>query len=295
MKFSENMPKPKSNIPSNKKTDLDSSSFQFGAAFGGDVIGCLSEAGEEFLVAQRKFEGEVDKALFVFTKSSLAFAFGAWIIRVKSLDPVAVGYCDEIFRMKVLPIHEDGSSPSIFEFSKLDHYEPIENIRMQRSKSLELRELLVSTYISFINWLSQITHNYIKSIKDPDQWKREGRIVSYEIFIKLLNCLDERSQLVAKLLYFGGTRTLEEVLSLEITDVNFKKALINYRSQLVQYPQHVFADIKNLIKNRTSGRVFIGRQDAPLHPSTIFRNLKEAGSRVGLGDSFSPKMLITNI
>ena len=76
--------------------------------------------------------------------------------------------------------------------------------------------------------------------------------------------------------------------------IDFEKKLIKYKNQLVSYPGHVFADIKTLIEQKTSGQVFLGRQNAPLNPATIFRNFKEAALKVGLGQSFSPAMLILN-
>lgn len=104
-------------------------------------------------------------------------------------------------------------------------------------------------------------------------------------------------QLLAKLLYYGGSRTLDEVLSLDLKDVDYKEQVIRYGSQLIAYPAHVFSDIQALTEGRPkpSGRIFIGRQNANLNPATVFRNFKEAGSRIGLGDSFSPKSLTTSV
>jgi hypothetical protein len=98
------------------------------------------------------------------------------------------------------------------------------------------------------------------------------------------------------LLYFGGTRTLEEVLTLNIENVNIDKRFINFGLQPIAYPLHVFADIKDLSQGRKKGRVFIGRRgkSTSLNPATIFRNFKEAATEVGLGQNFTPKMLVTN-
>lgn len=270
-------------------------SSKMSAAFGWDVITGLSDLGKEFLIAQSRFDEEMDRALFLLIQQPFAGAFGAWVTQMRALDQNVVVYCNEIFKLKILPIHDTIQSFSVLQASTLNHDQIINDIRSLRDKTIELREHLVSTYISFINWLSQVTYSYIKPIVDPDQIKRDGRVVSYPVFIKLLGCLDDRSQVVAKLLYFGGTRTLEEVLDLDLKHVDFKTNYINYRSQLVRYPQHILDDIKALTVHRTSGRIFLGRQNTPMNPSTIFRNFKEAGSKVGLGDSFSPKMLIINI
>lgn len=272
----------------------ESLSSQFHAAFGGHVALRLSKKTKDFQAAKKKFMEEVEAALYVFVQQPLIAAFGAWVDKMQGHDPKIVDYCDELFQTWILPVDSDVTFVTLLDVPSLDHGKIINGIRNQRDKPLELRENLVSTYISFINWLSEITFNCIEPIVDPDYQKSYGRVVDYTIFIKLLDCLDEKSQLVAKLLYFGGTRTLEEVLDVEIGDIDFKKDLINYRSQLVWYPQHIVEDIKILIGSRKSGRVFLGRQNAPLNPSTIFRSFKEAGSQVGLGNSFSAKMLTIN-
>lgn len=275
--------------------EKESLSSQFRATFGGHVATRMSKKSKEFLAAQEKFEEDIDKALYIFAKQSLIAAYGAWINKFTSLDPKLFDSCDELLRCWLSPMNLNVDLLTIHDAHLLKHEDIINGIRNQKDLSFEIREHLVSCYISFINWLSEITSNYIKSIIDPDYSKRNGRIIDYKIFIKLLDCLDEKNQLVAKLLYFGGTRTLEEVLELDISHIDFKKNLINFKSQLVSYPQHILEDARLLIVNRKAGRVFLGRQEAPLNPSTIFRNFKEAGSRVGLGNSFSPKMLTTNV
>jgi integrase len=170
----------------------------------------------------------------------------------------------------------------------------IDEIRCRPEVSISDKENLVELYIIFTMWLQSFTYGYIHTIEDPDKVKSRGRTLSLSQFNQLLERLDQKGQLVGKLLYFGGSRTLDEVLDLKLEDVNFKKSLIRYGSQLVSYPEHVFSDIKVLTDSRKKGRVFLGRQEAPLNRATIFRTFKEAGSLSGLGDSFSPKALTTS-
>lgn len=122
--------------------------------------------------------------------------------------------------------------------------------------------------------------------------KKNEKMIKLDDFNKVLEHLDEKYQLVAKLLYFGGTRTLEEILSLEIQHIDFKGEKIFFNGLGIKYPIHVFTHIQNVVKNRTIGRLFLGRQNLPLYPSTIFRNFKIAGKKAGLGDCFTPKDLI---
>ena len=89
--------------------------------------------------------------------------------------------------------------------------------------------------------------------------------------------------IVAKqLLYFGGDRTLDEVLNLKIPDVDFEEHLIGFGAKSVPYPLHVFADIKAIIGKRSKGKVILGRQEGDLNPATVFRNFKTAGINAGM-------------
>ena len=176
-----------------------------------------------------------------------------------------------------------------------DHSTVLDAIRSQKDITLFTREYLVTTYINFMQWLSNETHGYIERLEDPDLVRARGRAFEYLRFIKFLDALKEKEQLVAKLLYFGGTRFLDEILDLQVENVDFEKKMIQYKNQLVSYPGHVFSDISALIGKKTRGQIFSGRQNAPLNPATIFRNFKEAALKVGLEQSFSPAVLILNV
>lgn len=123
----------------------------------------------------------------------------------------------------------------------------------------------------------------------------QGRALPYPSFVSFLSALsNDKSRLVASLLYYGGSRTLEEVLQITLKDVDFEKKVVYFKSTPVNYPAHVFNDIKAIVKPRTSGRLFIGRQGSALNPATIFRNFKEAGVKIGLGSLFTPACLTAN-
>jgi len=189
---------------------------------------------------------------------------------------------------------ENGNLLLIRDIQKPKLLLALEEIRCQRQFDIDLREKLVVAFLYFITWLRVETFRTAFDIEDPDKVKSQGRLISHDVYIKLLSKLDDRCQLVAKLLYLGGSRTLDEVLTLKIQNVNFKKQIIKFDSQLITYSKHVFEDIKDLIEDRSTGPLFIGRQNTPLNPSTVFRNFKDAASQIGLGDSFSPKALTTS-
>lgn len=186
---------------------------------------------------------------------------------------------------------KQGKTWTIAHAHGFDHSLILDAIRCKRALGLQIREQLVAAYISFMQWLSHETHGYISAIEDHDLLKTQGRLLAYPLFLNLLKALKDKEQLVAKLLYFGGSRTLDEVLNLQLEAVDFEKKSIQYESQLVSYPSHIFADIQALAGNKKRGRLFLGRQNAPLNSTTIFRNFKDAAIEVGLGQSFSPAVL----
>lgn len=171
----------------------------------------------------------------------------------------------------------------------------IENIRTKNDISIGQKELLVRALLSFFKWIGEKIFSLdLYKIEDPDRERSKGKTLKYDTFIAFLEKLDNRYQIVAKLLYFGGTRTLAEVVNLKIENVIFEKQEIAYGHQKVSYPKHVFEDIKGLIDGRVMGKVFTGRKGAQLNPATIFKNFKEAASRMGLDPSFSPKILTSS-
>lgn len=85
----------------------------------------------------------------------------------------------------------------------------IEAIRCQRNLPVFQREQLVETVLSFFRWLSIQTASYIPELEDPDKQRTKERSMPHDVFMKLLELLDERCCIIAKLLYFGGGRTLD--------------------------------------------------------------------------------------
>lgn len=176
---------------------------------------------------------------------------------------------------------------------KLEISKQIEVIRCQRQYSISDRENLVETFLNFFDWLSTQTASNTPVFEDPDKQRTENRCLSHDTFVHLLDPLDERSRIIAKLLYFGGDRTLDDAVTLNIKNVDFKNQQIDIHGKLISYPLHLFDDIKSLIGKRTSGAIFLGRNNTTINPSTIFRHFKEIGPILGLHD-LSPKALTEN-
>lgn len=190
----------------------------------------------------------------------------------------------------------DGSTWTIHDASLSDPNKMYENIRCQREWSLSLREKLVNAYKQFIIYLSFRTSSYVKYGFELDLEKKliMNRVVKLEEFALYADHLKDKIQLIAKLLYYGGDKTLEEILELTIPSINSEKHQITFGTQVVSYPRHVFVDINAIIGKRTKGKLFLGRQNAPLNSTTVFRNFKEAGIKSGMGAHFSPAYLTKN-
>lgn len=249
---------------------------------------------EAFVKGRDRLHGEIASFSKVAKEISLLAAFFVWAkeYTMQSLlednSPLLVK--NEFINFK----NKSGSFTKIKDINEKGIKSDLERIRCHKGLTIAQRETLVQNFIDFFNWLANQTLFYHLKIVDPDKSQSQNRALAHEDFVDLLTHLDKRYQLIAKLLYFGGRRTLDEVITLNIEEVDVKNRLINYEDTSVSYPLHVFEDIKTLVDARTSGNLFIGRQGAPINPSTIFRNFKEVANLLGLGDSFSPKTLTTD-
>lgn len=247
----------------------------------------------DFFAKANKFAQELKNIRLKFMESSLHEAFCYWSACIEPRIYGDLG--DFLVREMFIVLYDKLNHPlTIKSVENLDHTKIIDQIRCTRTFSILLRENLILAYLSFFNWLSELTDHFLPALVDPDASRWNRRVIPFPIFIRFLSQLKDNEQVVAKLLYYGGSRTLEEVLSLDLKDVDFKSGFIYFGTQFISYPQHIFNDIKVITNTRSSGKIFKGRQNAPLNPATIFRNFKEAAIKVGLGQIFSPKLLTTN-
>lgn len=234
------------------------------------------------------------KIIEKISQHSLLVAFIVWIKEIASLYPDVAHAATLLLEYDFIGVADKkGKIWTIADAHGFDHRLVIDAVRCQHELPLQMREQLVKAYIAFMQWMSVETHGYISKIEDHDVARTSGRLLAYPLFISFLCALKEKEkeQLVAKLLYFGGSRTLDEVLKLQLEAVEFEKKVVRYDSLIVSYPAHVFADIQSIAGKRKRGRVFLGRQNVPLSHTTIFRNFKEAALEAGLGQSFSPAIL----
>ena len=182
----------------------------------------------------------------------------------------------------------------IRDLKSKDFLSALEQIRCRDELPPIEQERWVEIFVDFHNWISLQSISYIPEVSDPDKERSRNRALFHDKFVSLIGCLDDRCRLIAKLLYFGGNRTLEQIIEIDIQDVDFEKHSVSFDSGSCCYPLHVFKDIQRLIGTRSSGQIFVGRQNSPINPSTIFRNVKVAAIGIGLGELFSPKILTQN-
>lgn len=255
----------------------------------------LTKSYESFLSERRRLQGELNQFIEAITQQPLLTAFLAWVKEVSGIPNFDLNLAKNLLEKGLIGITDkQGHVWTIEKARAFDHQSVLDATRCHSEWPTALREDLVTAYVSFIQWLSNVTFGYIDKIEDPDLMRSQARAFPYSMYLNFISHLKEKDRLVAKLLYFGGTRTLEELLDLKIENIDFDKRIIYFDLQPITYPLHVFADLKDLIKSRKKGKVFLGRQNAPLSPTTIFRNFKNAANESGLGKTFTPKALIIN-
>lgn len=256
----------------------------------------ISEIWWDFFTAKEDLHKQFKESIKSLAQQPFLAAYFTWIKEVVDKPPaIDIDLVKTLLTNDFIGIKtEEGTLWTVEHAKSFDHSNVMEAIRCHRTWPLGLRENLVKTYLSFMQWLSTVTFGYISKCQDPDLLRCQSRALPHPVFIDFLVRLSEKDQLVAKLLYFGGSKTLEEILTVKIEDINFNKRYIRFNVQDVTYPLHVFADIAALSDGRESGLLFIGRQKAPLNAATVFRNFKEAAVQIGLGNFFTPKRLTTN-
>lgn len=257
----------------------------------------LTKSFQLFSQEKNRLHEESIRAIGILSQEPFLIAFLVWIKESELSAPDRLNAKALLENGFIGITDNNGQIWTIAKAKNFDHRNVIDAIRCRRDWTFLLRENLVRTYLNFIQWLSAVTYGYLNLLEDPDLERCQNRSVAYMNFIHFLSKLKDEDQLVAKLLYFGGSRTLEEILNLTIEKVDFLQRRIHFGLQPVPYPLHVFADIQEIIQGRKKGKIFTGRRGEGtfLNPATIFRNFKEAAIAIGFEKNFTPKMLTQNI
>lgn len=178
-----------------------------------------------------------------------------------------------------------GNVWTLKDMVSMGHESIIEAIRCNECWSQEKTEEYIQFYIGFVNWLSDATSGYVPKAIDPDIQKTIQRKIPYSEFLTIAKHLKDRERVMAELLYYGGERMHEEVLSVKIE--NIKDGFIEYQNGPVQYPKHVFKFLLSYLKGRKKGYVFVDRKGGKIDQSVPYRALKKVVLKLGLDPTFS--------
>lgn len=202
----------------------------------------------------------------------------------------------ELILISIIPYkNKDGSPLTMQEFSCLNYAEIIDAIRCYTKWLEHKREDYVSFYIAFLNWLSESTCGYISKVQDLERQITMRRMLPYETYIEIITSLSLREKILAKIFYLGGNRSLDEVFSLKIEDINFLGCKINLSGSFVSYPKHVLEDLNSFIDKRKKGFVFIGRDGHRIDHTVPYRAIKAVASKLNLAPSFTLKDFVRDL
>ncbi|MCE5294089.1 MAG: hypothetical protein LLF94_05690 [Chlamydiales bacterium] len=223
--------------------------------------------------------------------------FGVWIKQHGYMYPGMLDAVKTLLEHDLIMIHDEtGDVWTVEKANAFDHYKILNAIRCKSAWTIKRKEELVRIYIAFMYWLHEETRGYVRRYEDPVWRRSQKRALAFGRYIDFLSALpNPKSQLVANLLYFGSDLTLDQVLKLELSNVDFTSHTIAWESTKenatpTSYPEHVFHDIKALIGDKKKGLLF--REQNIIGSATIFRHFNDAAEQVGLGSSFGPKKLV---
>ena len=192
----------------------------------------------------------------------------------------------ELIEAGLLLLASKNKTVTLRDLSLQDPSFVMDRIRCHKHWSLHKREDHILLYKTFSEWLSKESFGYIPEAKDLDRISTQKRQVPFETYIEMLSRMDLREQILSKMFYLGGPRALEEIISLKIEDIDFDQFFIRF-PESVSYPSHLFEDIKQYVKGRQAGFVFMGRDGERISHTTPFRALKTVVAELKLDPEFT--------
>lgn len=183
---------------------------------------------------------------------------------------------------KIVPLYEEKSKKvwTIGHQKQIGHQYIVECIRSLSDRSILQREKYVSLYLQFARYLSNLTFGYIPFEEDPDKQKTKGRSITLEQFIDFASHLPERDALIAALIYFGGI-SINEVIDLKISSIDFKKYSISFLQVNLEYPKHIIHSLeKHVNGKKKNDLVFTNRTGEAVDRTWIYRSFKNASSKM---------------
>ncbi len=254
---------------------------------------------KEFTSAADQVSQEIEK--FKAKISSIPFiaAILVWASFVEKDKVFGYRYLDmmrELLIMDIIPYKNEENKPlTIEEFNALNYATIIDVIRCNIKWPEQKREDFVSFYVVFLNWLSDATFGYISKMQDPDRQLTARRLLPYQTYIEIISSLSLRDKILVKIFYLGGNRSLDEVFSLKIEDINFSECKLNLSGCFVSYPKHVLEDLKSYLGRRRKGHVFIGRDGQRIDHTVPYRAVKSVTAKLNLDPKFTLKDFVRDL
>jgi integrase len=237
------------------------------------------------------FKGSLAKAPVCF----LVLLWGEFLSNDKMFGKKYLGMLRDLVDAELLTlVTNKKKTETLQDLSLQDPSLVIDRIRCYKDWSIHKREDYVLLYKTFSEWMSKETFGYIPEAKDLDRIATRKRLIPFETYMEIINQMDLREQILAKIFYLGGPRALEDVLSLKIEDIDFDRLLIHFPED-ISYPRHLFEDIKRYLEGRKKGFVFMGREGERVSTTTPFRALKKITSELNLDPEFTFKEFTKNI
>jgi integrase len=133
------------------------------------------------------------------------------------------------------------------------------------------------------------TRSSVKSeVLEPMEW------------IRLIDAIgNSRDAIIVKLMLQGAKR-ISEVLALTIEKLDFDKRQAQFKQLktrgeekwlVVNLPENLTAEIKNLIGDRQSGFVFLTDAGKPIQHTQVYRNMKKAAITAGIKKNVHPHVM----
>ena len=193
----------------------------------------------DFLKSSQSLHKQVSDFKESIAKVPLSFTVLLWgelISNDKMFGKRYLGMMRELIDAELLPLVNKKKTITLHDLSMQNPSLIIDTIRCYHDWSIHKREDCIVLYKAFSEWLSKETFGYIPKAKDPDRIATQKRLIPFETYIEILSHMDLREQILAKIFYLGGTRALEEVLSVKIEDIDFARFLIHFLED-VTYPR----------------------------------------------------------
>lgn len=261
----------------------------------------LQEKIVDFASAAERIESVVDDfhgKVASYSLLSMILYWAKLTAKDKVFGSVYLDLMNDLIDKDLIPIHtEHKKIGTLSDFARIGHESIINRIRSYQDWVIRRREELVTLYVIFGNWLSEKTFGYVPKAIDPDRKMAAKRVVPYDKYILLLSFLPTRERILAKLYYLGGERSMEQVLSLEVSHIDFVKHRIYFGEHFVNYPDHVFADLKIYLGRRVKGFVFTkkSKSNERINNTVPYRALKRVASELKLPASFSYRDLVKEV